>query len=265
MRGSIFTETRTSAELRGELFGVHIPELQLSDEEYRLGMSAAGLSEGERYLELGSGHGRGLVIAAREFGAVAVGVEYLDSAIEKSEQAAKRARVDDRVELIRADLQRIDPTPADVVHMHLGPAFHDILAARMEKRLQQTARVIAAGWKVSGWLDLATEENSWASGYIYRPGDPRLHVTESHRERDGRVELIDLAIHADLEAIELRVTSDHEPAPNVALSATNAWRGQELSLAVGITQGTTRIELWARSRSGRFTQRGPTLEVRANM
>lgn len=56
----------TTAELRGELFGVHIPELQLSIADYRGGLAAAKLTADERYLELGSGHGRGLVLAAGE-------------------------------------------------------------------------------------------------------------------------------------------------------------------------------------------------------
>ena len=112
-RDTTFDPVRTTADERdGELFGVHIPELQLSTEEYRRGIAAADLRDGERYLELGSGHGMGLVIAAREFGAIAVGVEYLDEAIDRAREAADRAGIGERVELIRADLRRIDPTSA---------------------------------------------------------------------------------------------------------------------------------------------------------
>src|SRR5262249_47179993 len=47
---SVIEDSTTTAELRDELFGVHIPELQLPIEEYRAGLDAAGLHEDERYL-----------------------------------------------------------------------------------------------------------------------------------------------------------------------------------------------------------------------
>ncbi|MCW2950165.1 MAG: hypothetical protein JWN41_1178 [Thermoleophilia bacterium] len=67
MAARMIRPTTTTSDERGELFGVHIPELQLSNDEYRAGMRAAQLAPGEAYLELASGHGNGLVIAASDF------------------------------------------------------------------------------------------------------------------------------------------------------------------------------------------------------
>lgn len=243
----------TTAELRGELFGVHIPELQLSVDDYRAGLAAAKLAEGERYLELGSGHGRGLVVAAAEFGARATGVEYLEDAIARARRAADKAGVADRVELVRDDLRRIDPTPYDVVHMHLGPAFHDVLAARMERLLSQHARVVAAGWKVPGWLadPLATEH--WEGGYVYRPADPRMQASWGDIGQTDELEWIELNVHADLDAIEIRV--DGAPADAIAIDRNRAARGTTLLVQ---RPRSGELAVWARCRSGRLTQRGPT-------
>lgn len=247
-------DSTTTAELRGELFGVHIPELQLSEDDYRAGLRAAELENGERYLELGSGHGRGLVIAAAEFGAHATGVEYLEDAIERARRSAERAGVGDRVELLRDDLRRVDPTPFDVVHMHLGPAFHDVLAARMERQLTQGARVVAAGWRVPGWL--SDEDTEWDAGYVYRPADPRRQASWGERRADGDPPWVELHVHADLDRLEPRV--DGRPHRTLALDRTSAARG---TLVLVQLPRRGELSIWARDRAGRLTQRGPTLDT----
>ncbi|MCB0878294.1 MAG: methyltransferase domain-containing protein [Thermoleophilia bacterium] len=250
-------DSTTTAELRGELFGVHIPELQLPIDEYRAGLRAAGLERGERYLELGSGHGIGLVVAAGEFGARATGVEYLQDAIETARAAAARAGVADRVELVRDDLRQVDPTPFDVVHMHLGPAFHDVLAARMERLLTQHARVVAAGWRVPGWLPVPGSEDAWDGGYVYRPADPRLQASWGERGGDDPA-WVELHVHADLNDLEPRL--DGAPAADrIALDRTSAGRGT--TVLVQLPRTGTELSIWARCRAGRLTQRGPTLRV----
>jgi SAM-dependent methyltransferase len=251
-------DATTTAELRGELFGVHIPELQLPEAEYRDGMRAARLAARERYLELGSGHGRGVVLAAREFEAHATGVEYLDDAIARTRRAAKRAGVADRVELLHDDLRRVDPTPFDVVHMHLGPAFHDVLAPRMERLLARHARVIAAGWQVPGWLPDPAALDAWDGGYVYRPADPSMQASWGARVEDADPAFVELRVHADLFDLEPRI--DGAPASDrVALDRRDlAARGTVVLVALP-TRGT--LTIWARCRAGRITQRGPALTV----
>lgn len=246
-------DSTTTAELRGELFGVHVPELQLPLAEYRACFEAAELTAGERYLELGSGHGRGLVIAAKEFGADATGVEYLDDAIERTRRSADRAGVADGVHLLHDDLRRVDPAPFDVIHMHLGPAFHDVLAARLERVLEPRTRVIAAGWRVPGWQPDADASELWDGGYVYRPADPRRHASWGEADLDAG--WVELNAHADLASIEPRL--DGIPAAGeVAVSHERAGRGQVVLVQVPADPDAT-LTIWARCRAGRLTQRGP--------
>jgi SAM-dependent methyltransferase len=246
-------DSTTTAELRGELFGVHIPELQLPAVEYRAGLAAAKLAAGEQYLELGSGHGAGLVIAALEFDAHATGVEYLEDAIERARKAAAKAGVGDRVELVRDDLRRVDPTPFDVVHMHLGPAFHDVLAARMERLLAQHARVVAAGWRVPGWLPDPEGDEAWDGGYVYRPADPRMQASWGDTGETDELAWIELRVHADLEDIEPRI--DAAPAGDrIAIDRRTAARGTTVLVQ---RPSSGELSIWARCRAGRLTQRGP--------
>lgn len=258
-------DSTTTAELRDELFGVHIPELQLPVHEYRTGLHAAHLRPDEQYLELGSGHGRGLVLAAREFGAHATGVEYLEDAIERTRRAARKAGVGPRVQVVRDDLRRIDPTPFDVVHMHLGPAFHDVLAARMERLLTQHARVIAAGWRVPGWLPDPDALDAWDGGYVYRPADPRAQASWGERHEGDDLTWVELHVHADLADLEPRL--DGAPAGDrIALDRHDAAARGTTVLVQLPKSGRDRREgreltVWARCRAGRITQRGVALTV----
>jgi SAM-dependent methyltransferase len=256
MSDSEHRDSSTTAELRAELFGVHIPELQLPIDEYRAGLRAAALEPDEHYLELGSGHGRGLVLAASEFGANATGVEYVDDAIDRAERAARSAGVGERVTIVRDDLRRVDPTPFDVVHMHLGPAFHDVLAARLERLLAQHARVVAAGWRVPGWLPVERALEQWDGGYVYRPADPRMQASWGERFEDADLPYAELHVHADLFDLEPRI--DGRPAGDqLAVDRSDAARG---TIVLVQLPATGELTIWARCRAGRITRRGTGLD-----
>ncbi|MCW2973404.1 MAG: ribosomal protein methyltransferase [Thermoleophilia bacterium] len=264
--------TTTTAEARDELFGVHIPELQLPLADYRAGLGAAGLAAGEYYLELGSGHGHGLVIAAREFEADAHGVEYLEDAITTALARAVKAGVVDRVDIVRDDVRRTSFAPADVVHMHLGPAFHDVLAERLEQQLTPNARVVAAGWQVPGWLPLPSALEAWDAGYVYRPADPRWQVSWGAVEPlaadalDQPAHTVAVNVHADLAAIEVRIDGADAPDAEAVVSSARAGRGQQVHVAWSAPEGARfELALWARSRNGRFTQRGSTFTPDAGL
>lgn len=255
----------STADERGELFGVHIPELQLPLGEYRAAFRAAALQPDERYVELGSGHGHGLVLAAGEFGARALGIEYLEDAIATSRQRAADAGVADRVEVVRADLRRVDLRDADVVHLHLGPAFHDLLASRLEQALSPGARVVCAGWEVPGWRADPAAESTWPGGSVYRPADPAWHVSLAScgRDRDSGAVVAWLDVHADLADVTVTATTSDGSSLPVLLREQRLWRGQRVAVAIddgggsGGSVSTVRLELVADARDGRRCARGP--------
>ena len=186
-------------------------------------------------------------------------MEYLDDAIQRARRAAEGAGVGDRVELVHGDVLQIDPEPFDVVHMHLGPAFHDVLAARLERLLQPRARVVAAGWRVPGWQPVADALEQWDGGSVYRPADPRMHATWG--ARDDAAGWIELNVHADLRDIEPRL--DDVPAGDrIAVSHADAGRGTTILMSLP-ADPEARLSIWARCRAERFTQRGTMISTGA--
>lgn len=256
--------------MSGTSFGAHVPGIQLDEQGLRVALRRACLQPGETYVELGSGEGRGLVLAAREFGARPVGVEYLPEAVASARRRAQRAGVD--VELHEGDLLSFDAAVADVMFLHLGPAFHDLLATRLEGQLGPHTRVVTWGWEVPGWFMLPEDEDQdpeWPC-WLYRPGDPRSH-SRWHGDALARtlppgttaVDALGVSAGIDLEELELRLDGEVRDVVSVSSGADRLARGQQSLVELqwrapspGIWAGS--ISLWARSRSGRRTRRGPS-------
>jgi SAM-dependent methyltransferase len=224
------------------MFGVHIPELQLSDSDITAALDAVQMTSGERFVELGCGEGRALVAAAKR-GATAVGIDYLPDALDKARQRAEHAGVD--VELVRGDLEMYDLSAADIVLMHLGPAFHDRLASKLERELQSHARVVACGWGVPGWLE-CDQSRHWDGGWIYRPADAdnfvRWHAYDGTtavfdgsgitRESGSAiiVDVVGVTAHVGVAPIELHLSGELAAHLDVTPMPTAIGRGQTLVL-----------------------------------
>ena len=249
-------------------FGTHIPDVQLTKAQLRTALDRAGLRGGETYIELGSGDGAGLVLAANEYQANAIGVEYQEAAIERTRKAARAAGVN--VDVGSGDLLEFDPSPADVLLLHLGPAFHDLLAPRLEQLLRAPTRVVTWGWEVPGWVALPDPVGFTEPCYLYQPGAPRQHglwqtagTSRTLPLNTTAVDAVGFTAGVDLHDIEVRIEGAVAEVLEARAATSRLGRGQsmliELRWAPGAhaaaVQGGS-LELWARSRTGRFTARG---------
>jgi ubiquinone/menaquinone biosynthesis C-methylase UbiE len=76
----------------------------------RRGLEAAGLRPGERLLDVASGTGASVLLAAGELGAEAVGVEYGPEAVAGAREEAAAAGLEERATFIRGDAEAL-PVP----------------------------------------------------------------------------------------------------------------------------------------------------------
>jgi SAM-dependent methyltransferase len=117
----------------------------------RRAMQLAQVQPGEILYDLGAGDGRAVVIAAREFGARAIGIE-----IEPVHCAVARAwallnGVHRRVSIRRGNLLKADFRDADVVFLYLTPAFVERVRPHLERQLQPGARIVSLFFEFEGW------------------------------------------------------------------------------------------------------------------
>jgi hypothetical protein len=75
-------------------------------------------------VDLGSGDGRTVIMAAKKFGARAMGVEYNPDMVRLSQENAQKAGVSDRAQFRRADIFTTDFSQATVITLYLLPALN---------------------------------------------------------------------------------------------------------------------------------------------
>ena len=101
--------------------------------------------------DLGSGDGRIVIAAARDFGARAVGVELDAKLVQDSRDAAVKAGVADRVTFVWKDIFDVDLSPATVVTIYLFPEVNARLVPKLKRELRAGARVVSSQFPLGDW------------------------------------------------------------------------------------------------------------------
>ena len=107
--------------------------------------------------DLGSGDGRAVVIAARDFCVKkAVGVEFDPVLVELSKAKARMDGVADRVEIVEDDFFRVSLRGATLVYIYLYMSINEKLRPKLEEELRPGARVVTIDFPVPGWTPVYT-------------------------------------------------------------------------------------------------------------
>ena len=101
-------------------------------------------------LDLGSGDGRIVILAARRFGARGLGVEIVPELVERSRRHAAQAGVADRATFAAQDLFKTDLSQATVITLYLLQEVNlqlrpDLLA------LRPGTRIVSHDWDMGDW------------------------------------------------------------------------------------------------------------------
>ena len=114
-------------------------------------LQAAKVTNEDYVIDLGSGDGRIVILAARRFGARGLGIEINPDLVEKSRVNAKNAGVAGRVSFREQDLFKTDLRPASVVTLYLLPEVNMQLRPRLLE-LRPGTRVVSHDFDMGDWL-----------------------------------------------------------------------------------------------------------------
>jgi hypothetical protein len=128
-----------------------LPPISAGRERIRKALELADLKPGELFYDLGSGHGRVLVMAAREFGALAVGVEAGPVQCLVSRLNALGNGVNSKVQIKVGNMYRADLSKANVVYAYLTSGYSIKLGEKFERELQNGTRVVTISFDLTGW------------------------------------------------------------------------------------------------------------------
>ncbi len=118
---------------------------------------------GETLVDLGSGTGSVLIVAAKEFGMQSIGYEINPFLRIVTRVRARLAGVADRVDVRSGNLFFVSLPPADVVTLFLLPAMIERLKPKLLTELPKGCRVVARDFPFTDWIPFA--EDGWLKAY----------------------------------------------------------------------------------------------------
>jgi predicted RNA methylase len=114
-------------------------------------LELAELKPGEVLFDLGAGDGRTVIMAAKTFGARAVGVEMREDLSKRAMSVLHENSLSDRVTIVNGDMFKVDLSAADVVYLYLTTSANEKVKPKMEAELKKGVRVVSHDYEVVGW------------------------------------------------------------------------------------------------------------------
>jgi SAM-dependent methyltransferase len=135
--------------------GEEVPFVTSPDNVTQEMLRAAKVGPGDHVIDLGSGDGRIVIVAAKRFGATGLGVEIVPDLVRQSLKNARDAGVAGRVDFRVQDLFQTDLSPATVVTMYLLPDVNLQLRPSL-LALKPGTRIVSHDWDLGDWKPDAT-------------------------------------------------------------------------------------------------------------
>lgn len=120
-------------------------------------LKLADLKAGEVLFDLGAGDGRTVTMAAKSFGARAVGVELREDLAKKALSAIHDNGLSDRVTIVNGDLFNVNLSSADVVFLYLTTSANEKIKPKLETELKKGVRVVSHDYEIAGWKPLKVD------------------------------------------------------------------------------------------------------------
>jgi len=134
------------------------PFVSLSMDNLRGMLKLAGVRADDVVYDLGSGDGRIVIAAVRDFKAKrAVGIELRDDLANKARIEIRKHNLEGRVEVIHGDALKVNVSEADVVTLYLTSKGNEMLRPKLEKELKPGARVVSLDYKIPGWKPIKVD------------------------------------------------------------------------------------------------------------
>ena len=119
-------------------------------------LKVAKVGKDDILYDLGSGDGRIVITAAKEFGTRGVGVDIDPDLIREARENAVKAGVADKVKFVQQDLFETDIREATVVTLYLWPEINRRLRPKLLSDLKPGTRVVSHNHDMGDWKPLKT-------------------------------------------------------------------------------------------------------------
>lgn len=114
-------------------------------------LALAEVKTGDVVYDLGSGDGRIIIMAAKQYGVRGVGFEIDPGLVQESREFASAEGVGHLVEFHQKDVMTVDLSPATVVTLYLYPESNMLLRPKLWRQLKPGARVVSNDFDMEDW------------------------------------------------------------------------------------------------------------------
>ena len=114
-------------------------------------LKVANVTKDDVIYDLGSGDGRIVIAAAKEFGARGVGIDIDPQRIMEAQENARKAGVSDKVRFLQQDLFESDFSEATVVTLYLLPQLNLRLRPKLLRELKPGTRIVSHSFDMGDW------------------------------------------------------------------------------------------------------------------
>lgn len=111
----------------------------------------AELKPGETLYDLGSGDGRAVIMAAKDFGAKSVGVELREDLVKRALSNIHELGLETKAQIFQNDIFKVDLSQADVVFLYLTTSANEKVKPKLETELKSGARIVSHDYEILGW------------------------------------------------------------------------------------------------------------------
>jgi SAM-dependent methyltransferase len=129
-------------------------------------LSLAAVTPNDYLMDLGSGDGKIVIAAAREFGARGLGIEYNPDMVALSTRNAAAAGVTERAKFMRADIFETDFSRATVITMYLLPHLNMRLRHTL-MAMKPGTRLVSHEFKLGDWEPDETSRLGHQSAHLW--------------------------------------------------------------------------------------------------
>jgi SAM-dependent methyltransferase len=214
----------------------------------------AGTGPQDTVMDLGSGDGRIVIAAARDFGARGIGVEINPKLVALSRDNARKAGVAGRTLFEEQDVLKTDLARASVITVYLLPFLIDQLQPRFLDELKPGTRIVTHAFGMKGWNPDRSESVKLAKPQPSQGATSDIHlwIVPAQARGEWQAPGWRLTIHQNFQQVEVECRMGGQ-----ALSVSKA-RLEGTSLAFSGEGFSFRGQVEARRIAGELTRGGET-------
>jgi SAM-dependent methyltransferase len=135
-----------------DFFKFDVPYVPTPPEVVKTILKFAGAGPDDTVYDLGSGDGRIVIAAVRDFGVKkGVGIEIDQTLVNKAAANAAAADVSERAQFKNADIYEEDFSDATIITMYLADDANKILRPRLEAQLAPGSRIVSHLFRMGDW------------------------------------------------------------------------------------------------------------------